>query len=80
MDVYVDLSGHIDVAAEVARNDKLLQNLVKQIAGKEKNLANENFVSRAPAELIEKERQALSDLLQQKQAAEEALTKLKSML
>ena len=80
MEVYVDLSGHIDVAAEVARNDKLLQNLVKQIAGKEKNLANENFVSRAPAELIEKERQALSDLLQQKQAAEEALTKLKAML
>jgi valyl-tRNA synthetase len=43
MEVYVDLSGHIDVAAEVARNDKLLQNLVKQIAGKEKNLANENY-------------------------------------
>jgi len=80
MDVYVDLSSTIDVSAEIARNEKLLQNLVKQIAGKEKNLANENFVSRAPVELVEKERQALKDLQMQQQAAEDALTKLRSML
>ncbi len=80
MDVYVDLSRFIDVAAEVARNEKLLQNLVKLIAGKEKNLANQNFVARAPAEQVEKERQSLQELCQQRQAAEEALVKLRSML
>ncbi len=49
MDVYVDLTQFIDVAAEISRNEKLLANLVKQIQGKEGRLSNESFVSRAPA-------------------------------
>lgn len=79
MDVYVDLSQFIDVGAEIARNEKLLLNLVKQIQGKESRLSNESFVSRAPADIIEKERQALQDLMQQRVAAEEAIEKLRGL-
>ncbi|MFN6131263.1 MAG: valine--tRNA ligase [Planctomycetota bacterium] len=79
MDVYVDLSQFIDVAAEIARNEKLLANLVKQIQGKEGRLANEAFVSKAPAEIIEKERQALSELTAQRLATEQALERLRQM-
>lgn len=79
MDVYVDLSQFIDVGAEITRNEKLLANLVKQIQGKESRLSNESFVSRAPADIIEKERQALQDLLQQRSAAEEAIDKLRKL-
>lgn len=79
MDVYVDLTQFIDVAAEISRNEKLLANLVKQIQGKEGRLSNESFVSRAPADIIEKERQALADLIAQRQAAADAIEKLKKL-
>jgi valyl-tRNA synthetase len=79
MDVYVDLSQFIDVAAEISRNEKLLANLVKQIQGKEGRLANDAFVSKAPPEIIEKERQALSDLTSQRSATEQALERLRQM-
>jgi valyl-tRNA synthetase len=79
MDVYVDLTQFIDVAAEITRNEKLLANLVKQIQGKEGRLSNESFVSRAPADIIEKERQALAELVSQRQAAADAIEMLKKL-
>ncbi|MFN7731882.1 MAG: valine--tRNA ligase [Pirellula sp.] len=79
MDVIVDLSQFIDVAAEIARNEKLLANLVKQITGKESRLSNEAFVGKAPPDIIEKERQALSELIAQRSATEQALERLRQM-
>ncbi|MCE3014348.1 MAG: valine--tRNA ligase [Pirellula sp.] len=79
MDVFVDLTQFIDVAAEIARNEKLEANLVKQIQGKEGRLANESFVSRAPADIIEKERQALSELVTQLAEVKEAINKLRTL-
>lgn len=79
MDIYVDLTQFIDVDAEIARNEKLLANLVKQIQGKEGRLSNEAFVSKAPADIIDKERQALQDLVQQRTSAEEAIEKLRTL-
>ena len=79
MDVYVDLTQFIDVAAEISRNEKLLSNLIKQIQGKEGRLSNESFVSRAPADIIDKERQALGELVSQRDAAEQAIEKLRKL-
>jgi valyl-tRNA synthetase len=79
MDVYVDLTQFIDVAAEISRNEKLLSNLVKQIQGKEGRLSNESFVSRAPAEIIAKERQALDELVAQRAATEQAIERLRKL-
>lgn len=79
MDVYVDLSQFLDVASEIARNEKHLENLEKQILGKESRLSNQAFVGKAPPEIIDKERQALSDLVAQRQGVQQALTKLRSL-
>lgn len=79
MDVYVDLTQFIDVAAEIARNEKLKANLANQIKGKESRLSNEKFVNGAPPEIIEKERQSLSELATQLAAIEQAIEKLKSL-
>jgi K+-sensing histidine kinase KdpD len=67
------------VAAEIARNEKQLENLEKQIQGKESRLSNQAFVGKAPPEIIDKERQALSDLVAQRLGVEQALTKLRSL-
>jgi valyl-tRNA synthetase len=79
MDVYVDLSQFLDVPAEIARNEKQFENLQKQIAGKESRLSNQAFVGKAPPDIIDKERQALSDLIAQRQGVQQALTKLRSL-
>ncbi len=78
MEVTVDLGKFIDVEAEITRNEKLLENLVKQIAGKQSKLANENFVKRAPAEVVEKERAGLEELQQQHATVKSALQRLRS--
>ncbi len=78
MEVTLDLGQFIDVAAEIQRNEKLLENIVKQIAGKQSKLSNENFVGRAPADVVEKERESLTALQQQQESIDMALRKLKS--
>jgi valyl-tRNA synthetase len=76
MDVYVDLADLIDVEAEMARKKQEIEKLHGFIAAKEKKLANESFVSRAPADVVEKERDGLKDLQNQLDAAREVLTRL----
>ncbi|MNZ67046.1 Valine--tRNA ligase [compost metagenome] len=69
MQVLVPMAGLIDKTAELARLDKEIARLdgeVKRVGGK---LANEGFVAKAPAEVIEKERAKLSE-------AEQALSNL----
>jgi valyl-tRNA synthetase len=78
MDVFVDLKEFIDVAAEIARNTTLHEKLVKQIAGKEQKLANANFVARAPADVVQRERESLAQLREQLAAVQTALANLKA--
>ncbi len=77
-EVFVDLAEHIDVKAEIARKTKEVAQLDEAIAGKERQLANGNFVARAPAAVIEKERATLTQLHQQRAAAQAALATLDS--
>ena len=64
-------------AAEIAKNEKEKQRLRGLIAAKEKKLANESFVDRAPADVVQKEHDALADLHQQLQAVETFLRQLR---
>ena len=78
VDVHVDLEQFIDVDAELSRLEKLVTQLVKQITGKEQKLNNENFVSRAPKEVVDKERDSLGDLKKQHQSVLSDIERLKS--
>ena len=69
MEVLVPMAGLIDKDAELARLDKEIARLdgeVKRVGGK---LANQGFVAKAPAEVLDKERAKLAE-------AEQALSKL----
>ncbi|MFO0872160.1 MAG: class I tRNA ligase family protein, partial [Pirellulales bacterium] len=77
LEVYVDLTGLIDVAAELARNEKEEQKLVGLVRGKQAKLTNESFVQRAPAAVVEGERAALAKLEEQLAAVRAALTELR---
>jgi valyl-tRNA synthetase len=79
IDVFVDLQNFIDVAAEIERNEKLETRLRGQIEGKQRKLSNSQFVQRAPADVVQKEREGLAELESQLAAAETALQKLRAM-
>ncbi|MFP4148749.1 MAG: valine--tRNA ligase [Nitriliruptoraceae bacterium] len=60
----VELAGLIDVEAELARLDKELGKARGDLARVEGKLANEGFVSRAPAEVVDGERAKREDALE----------------
>jgi len=64
-DGYIDLEGVVDREAERARHHKEQEKLSGMIAGHEKKLANESFVSKAPAEVVEGVRETLAGLREQ---------------
>ena len=78
VEVHVDLERFIDIDAELNRLEKLLAQLVKQITGKEQKLSNENFVSRAPEEVVQRERESLGDLKKQRTSVEGDIERLRA--
>lgn len=61
-EVIVHLSGAVDFAAELARLDKELGKIDKELGALNMKLGNEGFVSRAPAEIVEREKGRVRDL------------------
>ncbi|MGB5622174.1 MAG: valine--tRNA ligase [Gammaproteobacteria bacterium] len=61
MRILVPMEGLIDVAAELDRLGRQREKLLADLGKAEKKLANQNFVSNAPADVVEKERQRVLD-------------------
>lgn len=61
LEVLIPMAGLINKEEELARLDKELQKLEKEKQQLQGKLSNQNFVERAPAEIVEKERQRLLD-------------------
>ena len=62
IDLYIEVAGLIDVEKELGRIDSELQSIAKDLARSEGKLSNEQFVSKAPAAIIEKERGIVAEL------------------
>jgi valyl-tRNA synthetase len=76
IDVHVDVSAFFDVDAERARLTKEIAQRRGHAESLEKKLSNENFVSRAPAEVVQQQRDALAEVRRQIESASAALAKL----
>ena len=61
MEVLVPMAGLIDAQAEIARLTKEVSRLEGDIKRTEGKLSNEKFVSKAPAEVVDKEKAKLAD-------------------
>ena len=72
-EVFVPLEGLIDTDAERERLEKKLGELRGKLEGVEKKLANESFVSKAPADVVERERSKAADIRSQAEAVERNL-------
>ena len=62
MKVLIPMSGLIDRDAELVRLDREIDKLEKLLAGGEAKLANQNYISKAPAEIVAREQQKVTDL------------------
>ena len=69
-EVYVRLEGVVDLAAERQRLGKEIDKAAKEIAFLEGKLGRPDFVERAPADIVARERERLSE----QQAVREKLT------
>jgi valyl-tRNA synthetase len=78
MEIYVDLKDSIDVAAELTKNQQLEQKLVGFIHSKAGKLNNESFVSRAPANVVQAERDSLAQLQEQLESVRATLATLRA--
>jgi len=65
-EVIVLLDGAVDFQAELARLDKEIGKVDKDLLALNGKLSNENFVKRAPAELVESEKARQADLMDKK--------------
>jgi len=78
-EIFVDLADLIDVPAEIARKNDELKKLAALIVAKEKKLTNESFVARAPADVVQKERDNLQAMRDQCAAVEAVLARLQNL-
>ena len=61
LELFIPLAGLIDVAAETARLAKEITKLNQEIIRAEKKLQSQGFIAKAPADVVEKEKNNLAD-------------------
>lgn len=75
-DGFIPLEGVVDKEAELARQRKEADKLRGFILGNERKLANESFIAKAPPEVVEQVREALSNLKNQLASVEDIIKAL----
>jgi valyl-tRNA synthetase len=76
-ELFLPLAGLIDISQEVARLEKELQTLNAEVERVEKKLANEGFIAKAPAKVIEEEKAKMADYAAKREKVLVRLTELK---
>jgi len=79
MKVLIPLAGLIDKQAELARLNKLLEGVEKDMQRARGKLANERFVTNAPAAVVEKEKTKLATAEQRAEEIRQQLRKLEQL-
>jgi valyl-tRNA synthetase len=76
MTIYLPLAGLVDLVAERSRLQKEIDNLAKQLERSQGLLANQGFVAKAPAEVIDRERAKQVELQTKREQLAERLASL----
>jgi valyl-tRNA synthetase len=79
MEIYIPMEGLLDVASEISRLEKEIAKVESSLAFLNKKLQNDDFMSNAPREVVEKERIKFDDLVKKEQKIEENLKLLRSI-
>jgi valyl-tRNA synthetase len=77
--ILIPMAGLIDKDAELARLDKEIQKIQKELPRVEGKLNNSDFVNKAPAEVLKKEEQKLTELRSSLDNLEQQRRKIQSL-
>ncbi|MFQ5848152.1 MAG: valine--tRNA ligase [Candidatus Methylomirabilales bacterium] len=77
MEIYVPLEGLIDIASETQRLDRELTKVKRELEGASRKLSNADFLARAPADVVGKERENQRALRETREKLEGHLTMLR---
>jgi len=77
VEIFVPLEGLINFEEEKRKLEKEREKIIKEIEAVQKKLSNEDFLARAPKEVIEKDRARVEEFLQKKSKLEEGLARIK---
>ena len=79
LEIYVNLAEHMDIEAELLRNNNALDKAKKIIQGLNAKLNNKDFVAHAPATVVAAERLKLEEAQQKAASIEAVLTELQKL-
>ncbi len=74
--LYIPMGELVDLEAEKARLNRELESARKQLATVEAKLSNEQFVSKAPAHIVQNQRDAQAKLLEQIKMIEQSIAEM----
>ena len=77
--LYVDLAGVVDVAKEIQRLTKEIAKVTKEIGGVARKLGNEDFLAKAPAEVVAKNRERHDALVEKQEKLAVTLGRIREM-
>jgi valyl-tRNA synthetase len=78
-EVFVKVGELIDASKEIERIKKKLEKIAKEVVKLEKKLSNENFLKKAPKEVVEKNRKELQELQELHTKLSKTLEQLKNL-
>lgn len=75
-EIYLPLEGLIDIDKEIARLEAELEKLNKEVERVDKKLSNQGFVSKAPAHVVEAEKEKQKDYMEKREKVKERIAEL----
>ena len=79
VEIYLPLAGLIDVEKETARLNKELATLDKEVSRLDKKLSNAGFIAKAPADIVEKEKEKIKGYEEKRKAEKQRLAYLATL-
>lgn len=76
-ELILPLEGLINIEEEIARLEKELEKLNKEVDRVQKKLSNERFVSKAPEQVVEEERQKEKDYVEKREIVKKRIEEIK---
>ncbi|HHN64710.1 MAG TPA: valine--tRNA ligase [Nitrospirae bacterium] len=79
LEVYIPLAGLIDVDSEIRRLRKDLKKVEENISVLDRKLINEDFIQKAPPEVVEKEKKRYNEFMMKKERILESINRLEEL-
>ena len=73
------IKGILDIDAEISRLGKEIEKIDKSVFSLSRKLMNEDFLKRAPSDVVTKEKQKYEELVKMQEKLEEGMKKMKQL-